>query len=155
MAKSLDGKVRRFKDEADAEYWRKNISTHIIPAKEPQGLDHYFKELDRMEAAIRTNKEANKPKLSDIWNKFQQAVGDSFPDGDPFDRIGPWMNQHNLTIHDIDAAVKEYNGTDTAQEYLRQMWDDYSADAEHDAMMGAHGETYDDDQWFNRPNPWK
>lgn len=155
VTKSLDGKVRRFKDLADAEYWRKNISTHVTPAKE-KGLTvkAYLDALDAEEAKVRAEREANKPKLGEIWSKFVQAVGDSFPDGDPFDRIGPWMQQHGLTIDDLDRAVADSSDHRTAHDYLASMWDDYSRDAEHDAIMGAHGQTYDD-QWFQHPNPWK
>ncbi len=150
VAKNLDGKERRFKNLADAEAWRQSRS----PAKQPKPFDSVGDYLDWADQEARKRKEANKPKTSEIWRRFEQAVGDSFPDGDPFDRISHWLNQHDLTIHDVDAAVKEFSGADSAHDYLAQMWDDYSADAEHDAMQGAHGETYDD-QWFTRANPWK
>lgn len=156
VAKSLDGKVRRFKDLADAAHWRKNISTHVIPAKE-RGVTvkAYLDALDAEEAKVQAEREASRPKLGEIWTKFQQAVDASFPDGDPFDRIGPWMQQHGLTIDDLDRAVAHFNGDhETAHSYLSSMWDEHASGAEHDAMMGAHGQTYDD-QWFQRPNPWK
>lgn len=109
--------------------------------------------MDWAEKEDAKQKAASKPKSSEIWNKFQTAVGDAFPDGDPIGRMAHWMNQNNLTMDDIDAAVREYADVD-AYTYLQNMWDDHAADAEHDAMHGHYGQTYDD-QWFQRPNPYK
>lgn len=156
VAKSKDGKERRFKNLADAEHWRNNYSKDILPAKDRfKSVGDYLDWADKEEEKLKQQRAALKPKAGEIWSKFQQAVGDSFPDGDPFDRMGPWMRQHDLTMHDLDAAVAEFNGkNETAHSYLAQMWDDHAGDAEHDALQGAHGDTYDD-QWFNRGNPWK
>ncbi len=155
VAKSLDGKVRRFKQQADSDHWRANHSGHVTPAREFKSVKQYLDWAEREEQKLAKEREALKPKLGEIWTKFQQAVGDAFPDGDPFDRIGPWMRQHGLTMHDLDAAVAHFNGDhETAHSYLAQMWDDHASDAEHDAMRGEHGSTYDG-HWFQNPNPWK
>lgn len=151
VAKSLDGKVRRFKDGVDAEHWGNNHSGHVTPAdNSAKAARDYFAAID----ALTTKMADDKPSMSEIWRKFQRAVDDSFPDADPFDRISDWLNQNGLTIHDVDQAVKQFGGADSAHDYLASMWDDFSADAEYDAMQGAHGDTYDD-QWFTRQNPWK
>ena len=157
VAKSKDGKERRFKNLADAEHWRNNYSRDITPAKPKSSAEayhDYMKWAEQEEERLKKQRDALKPKSAEIWRRFETAVGDSFPDGDPFDRISSWLNKHDLTIHDVDAAVKEFSDASTAHEYLAKMWDDYSADAEHDALQGAHGDTYDD-QWFQRANPWK
>ena len=150
VAKSLDGKVRRFRDLADAEHWRKNYSGDVTPAKEPSIKDMF----DRMDREREAASKANKPSEGEIWRQFENAVANSFPDGDFIDHLAPWLRKHELTMDDVNAAVREYSDSKDAYDYLQKMWDDHAADAEHDALQGAHGETYDD-QWFQRPNPWK
>lgn len=143
VAKSLDGVERRFKDAKDAEAWRQTI------AKKPRQpkLQDPWDAFDKAQAAL-------KPSAWDIWTKFETAVSNSFPDGDYADYMGPYMQKHNLSYEDLNAAVKKYGHADSASDYLAQMWDDASADAMHDAEQGAHGETYGG-QWFTHKNPWK
>ena len=145
VAKSLDGVERRFKDAKDAEAWKQVTAKK---QRQPKQKDWWTDYDDEEEKA--------KPKVDlwDLWTRFEAAVSSSFPDGDPIGQIASYMRHQRLTIDDLDAAVKEHGGADSAHGYLAQMWDDLSADAEHDAMRGAHGENYDD-KWFTQKNPWK
>lgn len=76
-----------------------------------------------------------------IWNNVQEAIGSTFPDGDPIDKLGPWMRRSGFDIHDIDAAVKKHAGKKKTgdyglYDYLADMWDDSADDALHDAENG-------------------
>lgn len=76
--------------------------------------------------------------LTDLWNKINRAVGNSFPDGDPLDHLSSYLRNHGLTMKDVDAACKKYNHT-TFNKMMVDMWDDSAADAIHDAKnMLAH-----------------
>jgi len=97
-----------------------------------------------------------KPSLDVIWNYAQEAIGNSFPDGDPMDSLGTWARQNNVDMDDINRAARKATGqrSKTFYEYLASMWDDHAADHLHDAQAGAHGEDYSN-EWFARPNPWR
>ena len=79
-----------------------------------------------------------KPNFGKIWLDVQDAIGDSFPDGDPIDHIrGPKDQWGHLDMQLIDKVVKMYAGSKKAKyglyDYLADMWDDHQADRLHDA----------------------
>jgi uncharacterized NAD(P)/FAD-binding protein YdhS len=149
VAKNLDGVERRFRTSGEADAWRQSHSE-----KKGMTFRQYMNWAEKEDAKLQKQLDAAKPKASEIWNKFQTAVGNSFPDGDFIDHIGPWLRKHDLTMDDVNAAVREYTDFKDAYDYLSSMWDDHAADAEHDAMQGHYGQTYDN-EWFSRPNPYK
>lgn len=145
VVKNLDGKERRFKDLKDAEAWKQSSNAPRQPKE--MSVSDYLDWAEKQD-------EKSKPSSSVIWERFQRAVGNYFPDGDPIGSMASWMNANNLTFNDLDAAVKQYTDGKGAHEYIADMWDDTAADAEHDAMQGHLGDTYDG-AWFTQKNPWK
>lgn len=98
-------------------------------------------------------KQASRPTDHEIVAVGENAIGQSFPDGDPSDYLHPFLKKHGLDFRDVNAAFKKIHKKDFYK-YLADMWDDHAADSLHDAKQGHHGEHYDN-QWFAQGNPWK
>jgi hypothetical protein len=134
------------------------------------------KEREAAKAEEKARKAANKaakPKkpekvpLDAIYHKALDIIGSAFPDADPIDRLGPWMEKNGLTMADVDRAFKK-NGDGSYDRYLVDMWDQHADqamyDAEIDIKKGKEPDHYH--QTFVRydhktkkltklPNPWK
>lgn len=64
--------------------------------------------------------------LDDIWNEFQDAVGNCFPDGDPIDQMSNHMAKHRYDYQDITRAVKKHNRwAKSVSDYLGFTWEEY------------------------------
>lgn len=98
-------------------------------------------------------KKRNRPSDYDIVAAGEDAIGQSFPDGDPSDHLRDYLDKHDLDWTDVNAAFKKIHKKEFYA-YLADMWDDHAADALHDAKGGAYGEHYDN-EWFAQGNPWK
>lgn len=117
----------------------------------------------RKDAAKGASKDAKAKLENHLYAKAMDAVGQSFPDGDPMEMILPWMNRNNLTIKDLDRVFKKHDGV-TFHKYLAVMWDQYAGQAVFDAEHGHvdHNSAFytvkkgEDKTRFERlPNPWK
>jgi len=84
------------------------------------------KELERM---LRPKKAAKskKPTLDQIWQKVEHAISNYFPDGDPIDFLGPYMEKVGIDWDDITRAAKK-NGYKDLWDY----WDTLASDTEAD-----------------------
>jgi hypothetical protein len=118
-------------------------------------------EQEKLEKQIARDKKRSHPTPREIWDEVETAIGNSFPDGDPIDALHPWMEKHEVTMDEVNAAVKQnVMGRGKGKKnygmyyYLADMWDDMSRDQLHDAKNGHYGEHYDD-QWFAQGNPWR
>lgn len=69
-----------------------------------------------------------KPTLDQIWQKIENAISNYFPDGDPTDYLGPYMDRNNLTWDDITRACKRQGYKD-----LWDYWNTLAQDIENDA----------------------
>lgn len=122
----------------------------------------------------RAEREANrKPKvdLGKVYRMVIDAIGNSFPDGDPIDHIIPALRRMGVASHDAmdvaNKAMKAHGGKIEKKgvyPYLAVMWDDSAADALHDAKIAK-----DKDEDYDSPfidydkdgnpkvghNPWK
>jgi hypothetical protein len=76
---------------------------------------------------------AKKPTLQDIFDKFEECVGEYFPNGDPIDGMIDWLRKNGLTVGDVDKAIKKHGGAKSYTEYMAQAWDDFKDDQLHDA----------------------
>ena len=172
------GHVKKFK-KIDG-WWehpvevKKWMQSHEIPQSradkaEERGRQKEWDDVDKEERKKERALAANARRLKkenasreQIWHKVEEAVGNSFPDGDPIDTLGPWMRKFDISMDEVNAAVAWATGNTRRKnakqfglyDYLANMWDDYAADALHDAQQGSHGEDYSH-EWFARPNPWK
>lgn len=103
-----------------------------------------------------------KPTSPEIWHVVETAISNSFPDGDPIDQLIGYMKKHDLTMDEIDGAVKKHAGVKKGfYGYLAQMWDDFARDQIGDAKRGHvehHSPFYtvsDDGKIEPEQNPWK
>lgn len=120
---------------------------------------------EKYEREKAAKKATNAPSAEEIFYAVQDSTS-NMPDGDPIDSLGPWMDQHGVTMDEVDAAVDAMTKTrrnilsrNTSKpygfyDYIADVWDDFAADHLHDAKQGAYGEIYDD-EWFARGNPWR
>jgi|SRR5271157_2728339 len=83
-------------------------------------------------AAEREKAKPKKTPLHTIWLKVNQAISDTFPDGDPLDYIHNWMVRNNVTIADVNKAFRD-NGDTGFYPYMKSMWDEHASQAISDA----------------------
>ena len=87
----------------------------------------------------------SKEDLGTVARKIEAVVGDTFPDGDPIDSLGPWVRRQ-FRVKDWDVgdvlnkAAKLHLGSKDYVDYLAKLWDDYSEYAD------TNGQTR---------NPWR
>lgn len=87
------------------------------------------------------DRSGKKEKLIKIFNIMQDEIGNSFPDGDPFDHILPRLQKMGINadhaIEWMDKAAK-IEGFASYNDMLRQIWDDALSDGD----------------WGDMENPW-
>lgn len=89
--------------------------------------------------------------INRIAFKIEQIVSEVFPDGDPIDKIAPWLkNNFDINNWDItkilDKAVKVLGKYKGYHEYLANQWDSYT-EMYLDANKGLKD--------MHPDNPWK
>lgn len=76
---------------------------------------------------------------------IEEAVGNAYPDGDPFDEIAPKARRLGIPLDSLsdwlDRATKKHLGFSRYYAYLAAVWDDY---------MDTTG-----DRDSGRKNPWR
>ena len=82
--------------------------------------------------AKKAEKEEKEKLDSQLYHKVVDAIGNSFPDGDPMDHFMDWMDRKGLDMKDVDRVFKKYEGK-SYYRYLANMWDDYAGDNMADA----------------------
>jgi hypothetical protein len=84
--------------------------------------------------------------LEQLSRYIEEAVGNSFPDGDPFDEIAPKARRLGIPMDSLidwlNRATKKHLGFKDYYTYLSTVWDDYS-----DMTAGGEEEP--------RRNPWR
>ena len=88
-----------------------------------------------------------KADLSKIARKFEEVVGDTFPDSDPIDRMIPYIKREfrckDWYVGEIlDKAVNSLGNYKSYTDYLAQIWDQF---VEDDMLP----------ELKDRGNPWK
>ncbi len=71
--------------------------------------------------------------VAELGNNLLSWAGESFPDGDPNDRVSEWMERRDWDVGDgydriMPVACKKYLGTKNYGEYLAVLWDDVYKD---------------------------
>lgn len=73
----------------------------------------------------------NQEKLQRIAVKINDAIGSTFPDGDPFDFLMPWMRKQGYREEQVmrllDKAAR-LNGYKSYHKQLESSWDEIAAD---------------------------
>lgn len=86
-------------------------------------------------------------KLERISHYIEDAIGNTFPDGDPFDHLMPKLRKLGLNDNNmmewLDAATKKHLGMKSYYAYLAAVWDDFARDSGD--MLGISPEN----------NPWR
>lgn len=91
---------------------------------------------ERRKAAAR----AAEKELSVIADKIFAVVGDTWPDGDPIDHLGPWMKKRfgeSVAVMDyLDKAIRKWDKTYNGYyDYLAKTWHDFTMDQRYDEFM--------------------
>lgn len=77
--------------------------------------------------------EEKSKKLLTISQYIQDAVGNTFPDGDPFDHLKPKLRRLGLNDDNmmdwLNAATKKHLGFKDYYAYLAAVWDDFARDS--------------------------
>ena len=85
--------------------------------------------------------------LEELANIIEQEIGNSFPDGDPFDHIAPRARRLGIPMGNLsewmDRAAKKHLGTKDYHTYLADIWDDF--------IDGNTG----NDEFQGQSNPWR
>lgn len=72
-------------------------------------------------------------KLLTISQYIEDAVSNTFPDGDPFDHLMPKLRRLGLNDNNkmewLDAATKKHLGMKSYYDYLAAVWDDFARDS--------------------------
>jgi len=84
------------------------------------------KDLDRM--LNRKPAKKSKQDLETLWAKIESVIANSFPDGEPYDQLWPYMQKHGFTQDDVERASK-MNGYNDLWDY----WNTLTQDIENDA----------------------
>jgi len=67
--------------------------------------------------------------LERLSNVIDEAIGNAFPDGDPFDIIYPAAIKMGIRPYDVlewlDRAVRKHNGGKDYHSYLNNIWQDH------------------------------
>jgi hypothetical protein len=121
----------------------------------------------------RDNSKANDKKartdkaLHELVSVIEDAVGSTFPDGDPFDHIYPVTRRMGIPANDIltwlDRAVSKAGMGKSYHDYIASIWDDQYGDAMTDLEHQQPGDrNYDDAKdrvnsmgGPDAKNPWK
>lgn len=74
--------------------------------------------------------------LFKLSNYIQDAVSNSYPDGDPFDTIFPKARKMGIPVDDVlswlDRAAKKHLDAKSYHDYLNMVWDSLYQDAKSD-----------------------
>lgn len=97
-----------------------------------------------------------------ILDRGDEAIGSSFPDGDPIDHLYRFMSKHNICMEDFDRVFNKHYKIKTGfYGYLANIWDDQQRDAISDARSGSTQlDSYSNYYYLKagelvlRQNPW-
>lgn len=126
VIKNLDGKEKRFKNDQSPEAiaWKNSRNPEKIPSRRSF--------VNKVVKSIMA-----KPTLDEIYHYVSNIIGDIFPDGDPIDRMGPWMQRHRISMEDVDKAFKKHEKK-TMYHYLGDGWEDIAQQAYREAFDKYH-----------------
>ena len=103
-------------DLASGEVRRREASRKAAE-KGQKAASKYLKSLDK------------KPSTDEVWRKIEDAVANSFPDGDPYDMLWPWLERNGLDNDDVVRAARKQGYKD-----LWDYWHILSRDIGHEVM---------------------
>jgi hypothetical protein len=73
----------------------------------------------------------SKQDLETLWAKIESVIANSFPDGDPYDSLWPYMQKNGFTQDDVERASKMH-GYDDLWDYWNTLTQDIENDAYYD-----------------------
>lgn len=128
VLKNLDGKTKRFKNDqsSEAREWVKSKNPEKQET-EKQREKRYEKE-DRKDEAERAGKNVD---VEELFNKWETAIGDEFPDGDGVAQTIRWAkkkypNTPEYVLNDLlEKGVKKYGKSKSIDDYLETYRKEY------------------------------
>jgi hypothetical protein len=108
-----------------------------------------------MKQMFATPKAPAQPKLTlnDVWRQVEHVIGQIFPDGDPIDWMGPWLQKRgykDFQVGDIINRAARKNGYKDMYAYYDELKQQHADDQSYGESMGeAAG---DDIQWYDQPD---
>ena len=105
------------------------------------------KKWDRLYAKDNQPRKYTDAELQEIARKIEDVTGSVFPDGDPIDKLAPWIKKR-FSLGEfgdvgsvLAAAAKKHLGSKDYYSYLADMWEDYIDDVDPERRKDG--------------NPWK
>lgn len=186
---NLKGVYKNFKseDSADAKAWMRDRTSEADAAnmiwdsrtghwkEDPKASERQNKKDEKERAREEKEQEDwdNRFKPTDkdlkmLYDRGIEAIGSSFPDGDPIDHMLRYLDPKHWTTDEIDQAFKKFgHGYEKKGFYatVEGTWDDFSSDTIADAKMElSQGKKPDSNSPFfdikdgkvvPKKNPWK
>jgi hypothetical protein len=124
-------------DSPEARAWMKSRDV-VVPREVLSQQDKEYRKWEREQDKLDREERSEKRKqqtLDNIYHVVITQVGESWPDGDPLDRLHHWMIDNDITMEMIDRAFKKHEKK-TYYKYLADMWDSMADDAIFDAENG-------------------
>lgn len=116
MSPALRAAQKNLVDLSTGEVRRREASRKAAE-KGQRAASKYLKSLDK------------KPSTDEVWRKIEDAIANSFPDGDPYDTLWPWLNRNGLDNDDVVRAARKQGYKD-----LWDYWNVLSRDIGHEVM---------------------
>ena len=116
MSPALKAAQKNLVDLSTGEVRRREASRKAAE-KGQRAASKYIKSLDK------------KPSTDEVWRKIEDAIANSFPDGDPYDTLWPWLNRNGLDNDDVVRAARKQGYKD-----LWDYWNILSRDIGHEVM---------------------
>jgi hypothetical protein len=110
-------------DLASGEVRRREIARRKAEKAQRQA-SKYLASLDRP-------KKKSKQDLQMLWSKIEGVISNSFPDGDPYDQLWPYMQKNGFTQDDVERASK-MNGYKDLWDYWDTLANDIETDMRYD-----------------------
>lgn len=170
---NLDGNYKSFKDDQspEAKAWMSNRGlntqkwdgTKWYAVAPPAPKRNWWDDEPKKPAKPKLNLQA-------VYNKVIDAIGNSFPDGDPIDTIAPWLERQGVDRYKvgetIEKAMKKHGHGEEKKgmyAYLASMWEEHALDVVFDAKNSPESEEPGDTNFYYRDergrvimhdNPW-
>jgi hypothetical protein len=175
---NLSGVMKTFKDDesADARAWMRNRGDAkqvwdgrhwtVDPKKQEREDKKADREQARWEREERAAERGPKIDLKAVYDKVMDAIGNTFPDGDPIDHLIPALRKMGVREYDVGDAIekamkKHGRGVEKKgmYDYMAVMWDEMARDAMYDAKNGHEAREpfvrMEDGKPVLQDNPWK
>jgi hypothetical protein len=119
----------------------KEVPTHGKTGKPNANHPNFAKHDADFKAQQKAMRPPAQPKLTlnDVWRQVEHVIGQIFPDGDPIDWMGPWLQKRgykDFQVGDIINRAARANGYKDMYAYYDELKQQHADDQAYDAQMG-------------------